>query len=150
MAKKKIEPMIKKQLTDTSELLRDYLTFDYLSRHGHSITDIAYPLHVNERRLVEWISRHSAAMTRLMTVHQIAVDKMRAEIEEEYAVKDVVQEGWNPDPTKDASLVRKIAHMMMEKKPFGDIAKACGCGEDEFRVWWDRNKALINKQYFKS
>ena len=147
MAKKQIEPMTKKRLTDAPDLLRDYLTFDYLSRRGMSNADIAYELHVNERRLIEWISRHSAAMTRLMTVHQIAVDKMRAEIEEEYAVKDDTPQGWNPVLTM--ALMQKVAQMMMEKKPFADIAKACGCNEGEFRAWWDRNKALINEKYFK-
>ena len=126
------------------ETLTNWLAWKYFKSHLNWPTDkIAYEMNVNERRLIEWVNLHAAAMSAMERSQAGEVARIMAELGEKYPPEV-------PDPEALPEIkISDVVKLLKEDKTMGEIAHAVRCPIDTFRRWWTVNLPLINAQLRK-
>ena len=130
------DPIIKNM-----ETLENCVKIDYFrSFLGWTLSQIAYELNFNHQRMVEWLTKRSAAIASLMKADPVAVENIIKGLKKDYPAP-------KPEEPKKLKLdTNRVAKYLAEGKSPQEIAKSFHCNFNNFRIWFNENLKLINQK----
>lgn len=126
------------------ETLENAVKWDYFRRVlNWDIDKIAYEMHLNKRRLKEWIGKRASIITKMIKSDQGRVEAIRNRLEKEY-----------PLPKEEEKKRLKLDHTQVAKKynegySLPELAKIFKCDQNVFRHWWNEDLSKINQELKK-
>ena len=123
------------------ESLENWVAWTWLtSVRGWGPSKTAYELHLNERRLIEWVNARSGVMNKLMKAHPKKVEAILKDLKKRFPEK-VKAESKLPNIQ-----LKRVLGLLAEGLTIPEMAEKFKCKPDDFRAWYNANLHLINSQ----
>ena len=123
------------------ESLENWVAWTWLTGvRAWSLAKTAYELHLNERRLIEWVNARSATMNKLMKAHPKKVETILKDLKKRFP-KEVKKESKLPNIQ-----LKRVLGLLAEGLSIPEMAAELKVKPDDFRTWYNANLQLINSQ----
>lgn len=133
---------------DHIESIENAVKWDYFRRVlGWELDKIAYEMCQHPRRLVEWTNRRAATITQLLKSDKGKVEKIRKELERQYPPPVVETKKERKRKEKiDKLNIKSVVKEFNKGRSIADLARIFKVDFNDFRLWWNKNLAVINQQ----
>lgn len=120
--------------------LDTWVAYAFLTERGMTAEEVAYELHLNERRLREFIRDHTADMTRRIHAEPDKVAQVRRELERRYPVAERQEDDL---PNIDH---KKVVKLLGELQTLDRVSARLKVDHAVFIRWYNKNLPIINRQ----